>query len=168
MESRPLIICNTTPIINFAEIGRLDLLESLFGRIAIPPAVVVEREEKASIIPRAAAAEAGHPFIQEMASSDRRLVRGLSATLHPGEAECLALGLERPGALLVLDDLAARECAAANGLLFTGTLGCLAEAKARGMVPALAPLMTQLRHEARFWIADRLRERVLRDAGELS
>jgi predicted nucleic acid-binding protein len=38
MESA-LIISNTTPLINFAEIGRMDVLEALFGSITIPPAV---------------------------------------------------------------------------------------------------------------------------------
>jgi predicted nucleic acid-binding protein len=38
MESA-LIISNTTPLINFAEIGRRDVLEALFGAITIPPAV---------------------------------------------------------------------------------------------------------------------------------
>ena len=29
----PIVICNTTPVINFAEIGRMDVLERLFGRL---------------------------------------------------------------------------------------------------------------------------------------
>ena len=34
-----MTISNTTPLINFAEIGRMDLLESLFGELIVPPAV---------------------------------------------------------------------------------------------------------------------------------
>ena len=48
-----LIISNTTPIINFAEIGRVDLLESLFGTVVIPPAVEKEVRAKASPFPHA-------------------------------------------------------------------------------------------------------------------
>lgn len=44
MES-PLIISNTTPLINFAEIGRLDILQRLFGSLVIPPAVRAELTE---------------------------------------------------------------------------------------------------------------------------
>jgi predicted nucleic acid-binding protein len=34
MAGRALTICNTTPLINLASIGRVDLLESLFGKTA--------------------------------------------------------------------------------------------------------------------------------------
>ena len=74
--------------------------------------------------------------------------------------------MERPGSLLSLDDLAAREIAAANGLLFIGTLGCLAEARRQNLIPAITPILDDLRSKARFWIAGSLAKRVLRDAGE--
>ena len=53
-----------------------------------------------------------------------------------------------------LDDLAARELAASNRLLFTGTLGCLAQAKAQGIIPDIKPLLQELRTKSRFWISD--------------
>lgn len=160
----PLIISNTTPLINFSETGRLDLLQQLFGVVVIPPAVEREASEKAALFPNAAEAVLQRRW-SVVAPTDHLLVRALSAQVHPGEAECLALAMEHPGSLL-LDDLAARELAAANGCLFTGTIGCLAEAKRRGLVPALAPLLEELRTKARFWISDRLAAQVLRDAGE--
>ena len=36
------VICNTTPLINFAAINRLDILQAMFGEIAIPQAVYDE------------------------------------------------------------------------------------------------------------------------------
>ena len=50
----PLIISNTTPLINFAEIGRMDLLDGLFGSLVIPPAVVSELNGKSTLFPLAA------------------------------------------------------------------------------------------------------------------
>ena len=47
----PLIISNTTPLINFAEIGRLDLLSELFGTVVIPPAVEAEVSAKSALFP---------------------------------------------------------------------------------------------------------------------
>jgi len=99
--------------------------------------------------------------------ADNLLVRGLSATLHRGEAECLALAMENPDSLLVLDDLSARTVASANGLPFTGTLGILAAAKARGYLAALAPVLRQLRSHARFWISTQLEQDILAEAGEI-
>jgi predicted nucleic acid-binding protein len=52
MEIAPLVFCNTTPVINFAEIGRLDVLEKLFGEVVLPPAVVDALGHKFSRFPR--------------------------------------------------------------------------------------------------------------------
>lgn len=163
MARERLIVSNTTPIINFAEIGRLDLLEGLFGKVVAPPAVIAELLAKKDLFPAAAAAAVRLEVIEP---ADRLLVRRFASSAHPGEAECLALGMEHEGALLLLDDLQARTLAAGNGLRFTGTLGCLAEAKARGLVGSLAPLIEELRVCARFWISRDLEVRVLNDVGE--
>ncbi len=160
-----LIISNTTPVINFAQIGRIDLLQQLFGAVAIPPAVAREAAERAALFPLAAEAVSCGAF-PLAAPLDVRLVRALSSRVHLGESECIVLAIESPGSLLLLDDLAARELAEANGCKFIGTLGCLIEAKRRGLVPALAPLLADLRLKARFWITDRLISEVLRRVGE--
>ena len=34
-----MIVSNSTPLINFASIGRLDIMETLFAELTIPPAV---------------------------------------------------------------------------------------------------------------------------------
>lgn len=163
---QPLIISNTTPLINFAEIGRMELLEALFGSLVIPPAVVKELTDKSHLFPRAAQVPT-LDFISVHSPTDHRLVKSVASRVHPGEAECLVLAMEHPGSLLLLDDLGAREFAASNGLLHTGTLGCLAEARKREMIPAIEPLLQELRTKARFWLSDRLEARVLRDAGEM-
>jgi predicted nucleic acid-binding protein len=163
MAGERLIVSNTTPIINFAEIDRLDVLEGLFGKVVVPPAVVDELLAKRDLFRKAGDAADCFEVVQP---EDRLLVRGFQAAAHAGEAECLALGMENPGSLLILDDLSARAMASANGLPFTGTLGCLVKAKARGLVDALAPLIRELRVSARFWISSELETRVLNDAGE--
>ena len=160
-----MIISNTTPIINFAEIGRMDLLAALFGNLVIPPAVKAELVAKAGLFPYAAAVSEW-PMISPMDPANKLLVKELANRVHPGEAECLALAMEHPGSLLLLDDLAARELAASNGLLHVGTLGCLTEAKQRGLITQIKPLLQDLRHKARFWISERLEAKILRDAGE--
>lgn len=165
MESA-LIISNTTPLINFAEIGRMDVLEALFGTVTITPAVQDELAAKSGLFPHAAQVPT-LTGITLMAPADRLLVSGFAGRVHPGEAECMALAMEHPGSLLLLDDLAARELAASNRLLFTGTLGCLVQARQQGIIPAIQPLLQELRTKARFWISDALEVRVLRDAGEL-
>lgn len=159
-----LIVCNTTPVINLAEIGRLDLLGSLVGEFVVPPAVVAELEAKRNLFP-AAAESVGS--LQVMSPADSLLVEGLKSMVHPGEAECLALGMENPEALLILDDRQARTLATSRGIPYTGTLGILAAAKDRGLLPLLAPTIRDLRERARFWIAPALEARLLQEAGEV-
>lgn len=164
MAQKRLIISNTTPIINFAEMGRLELLGELFGNLVVPQAVVDELLAKRSLFPHAANAATS---LKVISPQDRLLVRGFQSVVHAGEAECLALAMENPGSLLILDDLQARAMASANGLPFTGTIGVIVEAKARGLVDAVAPLIEELRGSARFWISQELETRVLKDSDEL-
>ena len=166
MAVQPLVISNTTPMINFAEIGRMDVLQQLFGEIVIPPAVADELHEKRDLFPAVARAME-LPFIRIVAPMDRSLVSTLTLDLHLGEAECLALALEQTTeVLLLLDELAARRVARHRELKFTGTGGCLILAKTQNLIPAIAPLLDELRTKARFWLSDQVVETVLQQAGE--
>ena len=53
----------------------------------------------------------------------------LITDLGPGEAQVLALALEEPGSLVILDDGFARAVATARGIRLTGTAGVLLKAK---------------------------------------
>ena len=85
--------------------------------------------------------------------------------LGRGEAEVIALGLERPGSRLVLDDALARRIARLNGLLFTGTLGVILKAKQRGFLETVKPVIFALR-DAGLWLGDGLVAEALQQAGE--
>jgi uncharacterized protein len=163
MAEGRLIVSNTTPIINLSEIGRLDIMQEMFGKVVVPPAVISELLAKQKLFPKAGDAAT---CIEVLDPDDKLLVRGFRSLVHAGEAECLALAMENPGSLLLLDDLQARAVASASGLPFTGTLGLLVEAKARGMIEAVAPLINELRVSARFWISLELETQVLDDVGE--
>jgi len=167
MAGQRLVIANTTPLINFAEIGRLELLRDLFGEIFVPPSVVEELEAKRDLF-AAAAMACRAPFIHVRQAADQAMLAVLTRELHRGEAECIALGVEAGAALLLLDELAARDVAEHYGLRFTGTAGCLRLAKDLGLVTALAPLLEELRTKARFWLSRQLIDGILRDVGERS
>lgn len=165
MADPRLVIANTTPLINFAEIGRLELLRQLFSELVVPTAVVVELQAKDWLFPKAAVAIQA-PFVRIRDPVDRALATALNRGLHAGEAECIALAMEQPASLLLLDDVAARAVAEHHGVRFTGTVGCLRLAKQLGLIPTLGPLLDELRTKARFWLTRELSERVLRDCGE--
>jgi predicted nucleic acid-binding protein len=66
-----------------------------------------------------------------------------------------------------MDELAGRAAATALGLRTTGLLGILRDAKERGLIPAVAPLLDRLEKEAEFWISGALRNLILKSVGEL-
>jgi hypothetical protein len=62
------------------------------------------------------------------------------ASLCPQPA--VALGL--PGCRAVIDDLAARKCAASLGIPVIGTLGIVLRARRQGIIPAARPVVEDL------------------------
>ena len=128
MANPGIVLANTTPLINFAEIDRLELLEAMFGELLVPVAVVTELQSKGSLFRKAAVAGQA-PFVHTRTPVNHALVATLRRELHAGEAECIALALEESAALLLLDDISARGVAEHHGLQFTGTVGCLRLAK---------------------------------------
>ena len=166
MGSGRVVICNTSPLINFAQIDRLDLLGDLFGEITVPPAVLDELRAKRDIFPKATAA-ADSPLLRVVEPRNVQVVSTLTYELHPGESECLALAINQPGAvLLIVDDLAARAVASHHQLAFTGSLGCLSLAKQRGLISQVGPLLNQMRQAARFWLNDNFVNSMLMELNE--
>ncbi len=86
--------------------------------------------------------------------------------LDLGELHALALALEKGVRFVLIDETAARATAIALGLVPSGLLGLLIEAKKRLLLPAVLPLLDRLRNEARFRVADDLRGRIAALAGE--
>lgn len=63
----------------------------------------------------------------------------LAWDLGAGETAVLALATSRASSVCVLDDLAARNCAAVFQIPVIGTLGILLKAKVGGFIPRLKP-----------------------------
>jgi predicted nucleic acid-binding protein len=70
-----------------------------------------------------------------------------------------------PGPTAILDDRAARRCAAALNIPTRGTLHVVIQAKHSGVIPAVAPLIDRLRHAGLF-LSDALVLSALQAAGE--
>ena len=62
----------------------------------------------------------------------------LITDLGPGESEVLALALETPNSVVILDDDLARRTAEMSGIRLTGTLGMLLDAKQAGLLEEIA------------------------------
>ena len=158
-----LVVANTSPLYYLHQIGQLEVLRALYGRVAVPPAV---REELAD----GGRAGLSTPDVSRVGWIDILPVRSrefipVIVDLGPGEAEVVALGLEHPGSLLVLDDQLGRRVARLNAVRYPGTVGVLVKAKQGGHLKEISALIRQLR-AAGLWLSDDLVAMVLDQAGE--
>ncbi len=85
--------------------------------------------------------------------------------MGPGELAAMALALENPDRILLLDDALARRIAQAAGITVWGTLRVLLEAKAQGLEERVEPLISRLQ-ESGMRGSDEVRRRILALAGE--
>jgi predicted nucleic acid-binding protein len=159
----PDVICNTSPLQYLHQIRHLELLPKLVSRVVVPTAVADELAEGRRRgldlpIPEEL------PWVDIRAPSSEQVVR-LVADLGPGEAGVLLLALESTDPVVILDDALARRHAEILGISLTGTLGILLDAKRRGLLPAVTPLIDDLQRLG-FRLSDRTRQAVLRMAGE--
>lgn len=166
MSSTPdrLVVSNTSPLLYLHQVGQLDLMRKLYGRIWIPPAVRLELQaglEQGVSVPDLG----GFGWVEERPLRDRSLLPAV-VDLGAGEAEAIALALAFPESLLILDDQLGRRIARLSGLTVTGTLGVLVKAKQAGLLQRMAPVIDALRHTT-MYLTPHLIEMVLTEAEEI-
>ncbi len=137
------VISNSSPLINFAALERLDLLHTLYGTIAIPDAVYQEVVVAGRGYPDAAAVEQAGWIVRESVHTATAVAA--LRDLGPGEAEAIILAVEHPGSLLLLDDRQGRLAASRFGINVIGTLGVLLVAKRKGLVIVVAKYKSPLK-----------------------
>jgi len=133
--------------------------------VTIPPAVWREVVEQGA--GRAGAIEIRQAeWIEVTSPTDDALVHLLKRELDDGEAEAIALAIERRADLLIIDEAHARGIAELYGLKKTGIVGLLIRAKQAGYIAALKVELDKLRMQAGFRIKQKLYERALSVVGE--
>lgn len=157
------VVCNTSPLLYLHQVGHLELLRELYGRIQVPPAV--RAELRAGLDGGAPAPDIDKiSWIHVQDLRDASLLPAI-IDLGSGEAEAIALALAAPGSLLILDDALGRRIAHVSGVTYTGTLGVLIRAKKDGLLPRVSPVLEALK-ETTMYLSRELIATVLREAGE--
>ena len=159
-----IVVSNTSPLSNLAAIGRLELLQQLYGRILIPPAVYQEIIDSGETDPATLAIQT-LDWIDCHSITNQSLLQKLQINLDPGEAEAITLAVELKAERLIIDERRGRNEAIQLGLQVTGLLGILIAAKQQGFISLVQPLLDDLRANG-FWIHDRLYTEILQLAGE--
>ncbi len=126
---------------------------------------VVDDAQELHGVAQVATAGAAGWLVRRPLGDGRRTRDALLAELDAGEASAIALASELHADLVLIDDRRGREVARRMALPVKGTLGVLVEARDRGLLPSLAPVIGELR-EAGFWVTDEVVARVLALVGE--
>lgn len=154
-----IAIADTGPIIHLSWLGLLDLLHSQFEKVIIPSEVRRELlsapDDTRGLTAILMAIEEGGLVVYEGTLPE---FPGPSLGLGAGETGAILLALHLEGIMLT-DDADARLTADARGIPVMGTLGVLMEARRRGLISAVYPLLVELRHQG-FWLSRELIEAV--------
>ncbi|MUG93388.1 DUF3368 domain-containing protein [Scytonema sp. UIC 10036] len=151
------VVSNTSPILNLAIVGQLELLRRQFGEILIPNAVLEELKVNEERLGSQAIREAiSSGWIQTQEVSNEPLAQLLKQTLDRGEAEAIALAIELKADWTLLDEREGRKVAKSLGLSVTGVLGVLLRAKQTGELKSLQPVFNDLVNKAGFRISPEL------------
>ena len=157
----PRVVANTTPLIAFAKVDRLDILHRLYGVLLIPEAVLSEVKYEPA---RTRVCEASWIRVVPIKDVERR--RMFSARLHAGEVDVMILAQEEGADLVLMDDNAAKKTAKIMGFSVTGTFGVLLRAKREGIIDSVSELADAIIADG-FYASEGLRRLVLKMAGEL-
>ncbi len=136
-----IIVADSSPLISFAILNKLDLLLEIFDEILIPDAVFHEISSWHK------------PFSIELEKFSRLRIRHVQNTiavsviskdLDLGESEAIVLALENNISDILIDENKGRRIAKLNGLHPIGTIGVLIQAKRLGIIQKLKPILDTL------------------------
>jgi predicted nucleic acid-binding protein len=159
-------IVNTSPLILLARVGGLEFLREPADSDVVVPEVVFQE------------LLAGEKFdsnvatIRQVSTTWLRVVPNPAPAhdldpdrLDAGESAVLSLAIQNPGAIVILDDRAARAEAILRNIPLLGTAGVLLRAKEHGRLESVRPTLDAVR-QAGLYLTDRLYRTLLRLAGE--
>ena len=147
------IISDTSCFIILTNIGELELLQKVYGQIVTTPEIV---------------AEFGEPLpewveIAEVKDKYRQTI--LELQIDKGESSAIALALETPDSVVILDDYKARKIAERLGVTFTGTIGVIIKAKLNGVIPSIKSILEKIK-QTDFRLSVEIETEALKEAGE--
>ncbi|MFP4393566.1 MAG: DUF3368 domain-containing protein [Desulfohalobiaceae bacterium] len=155
-----VVVSNSSPIIHLAKIGKLELLEALYGQVLIPSEVYSECTYT-SFYQKEIYYISNAPWISIVQIENTKLLKLLYPEIDAGEAEALVLSLEVNADLVILDDMEARIKARTLELTVTGTLGVLLKAQKLGLLNSLEDEIKKLEKNS-FRMSLDLKNRLLR------
>lgn len=161
-----LIAADTSPLIAFSGIGRLDILAAAFHHVTIPPEVAAEIASNGKPWPEAAAVRQALKVGEWLSVWQGDFEKIAPAPARLSVADMAAISLAKHlGTTLLMDEKQGRAFAASMGVAVVGSLGVLLRARLRGQLAALKPLITGMENNG-IHFARPLIKKILEHAGE--
>jgi predicted nucleic acid-binding protein len=139
------IVSDTSCLIAFTNINRLNLLQTLCPSIITTPEVAAEYKDP---LPQ---------WVTISAVKDEAKIRSINTLLGLGESSAIALALETENALVILDDKRARSYAKNVGLNYTGIVGLLPLGYKKGLIQDIEAIISDL-HSIHFHLPDNVKD----------
>jgi len=155
-----ILIADSSALIALAVIDKLDLLDTLFGKVYVPRAVYDEVSEQSKSESKKLATYCKDKVLD--ITSDVNL----NITLGLGESEAIILYKEKHADYLLCDDKKAKKFARNFGVNVIGSLGILLKAKEKKLIAELTPFIENLKL-SQIFIDDKTCGLVLKMAGEV-
>jgi predicted nucleic acid-binding protein len=135
-------VVNASPLIFFARAGCFNLLQTAGNTIFVPASVNAEilRRGSTDATVRAMNQSDWLNIAPDMTVSSNIQ----SWDLGQGESVVLSFAHANPGTKAIIDDLAARRCAAALNIPHLGSLGLVLRAKHRGIIAQARPILEKM------------------------
>ena len=143
-----VVIADASCLILLTNIGKIELLEKLYGEILITDEVKAECR-----LPLPS-------FISIQNPTDTGPLNSLMRSLDAGEASSIALALENPGCKIIIDEKKGRRVALSLELDLTGTLGVLNEAAKSGLIRIDRKIIGSLENHG-FRLSDELKRQFI-------
>jgi predicted nucleic acid-binding protein len=147
------IISDTSCFIILTNIGELELLHQVYGKVITTPDIVLEY---GGTLPE---------WVEIASVIDKYKQRLLEMQIDKGESSAIALALEIQDSTIILDDYKARKIAEQLGLSYTGTIGVIIKAKLNGIIPSIKPLLNKIK-QTNFRLSVDIELQALKEAAE--
>jgi len=155
-----ILIADSSALIALAIVDKLELLDQLFGKVYIPRAVyseIIKDNKQASVKLK--------EYCQDKVIDISSIIN-FNVSLGKGESEAIILYKEQDADYLLCDDKKAKKFAQSFGINVIGTLGILLQAKERGYIEKITPIIEILR-DSDIFIDEKTYKIVLKIANEL-
>ncbi len=153
-----IVVSDSTPLMHFAKVGKLELLKLAYGELVISNAVFEEtvsegillREEDAFLIEK----EVGK-WIKVIAPQDDATVFSKKYRIHEGEAASILLAIQIDAIFLLINEKDGRAAAKASDVKVKGTIGVIFDCIRKQIIKppeAIEILLEFKNNPSEYWI----------------